>query len=110
MRDPPANLFPRLTTLAKVFAADCWIVLDDVQFTRRDYRHRARLAPLNDPQRRQGLTVPGSCAPSGAPSSSAVSRPCLPGPWPPRSRATSRAPRSAASTGRPSAPGGPRPG
>lgn len=30
------NLFPRLTTLAKLFAADYWIVLDDVQFTRRD--------------------------------------------------------------------------
>ncbi|NED93467.1 WbqC family protein [Streptomyces sp. SID11233] len=33
------NLFPRLTTLAKLFAADYWIVLDDVQFTRRDYQH-----------------------------------------------------------------------
>ncbi|MEU9420146.1 WbqC family protein [Streptomyces sp. NPDC048272] len=38
------NLFPRLTTLAKLFAADTWVVLDDVQFTRRDYQHRARLA------------------------------------------------------------------
>lgn len=27
------NLFPRLTTPAKLFAADYWIVLDDVQFT-----------------------------------------------------------------------------
>jgi hypothetical protein len=43
------NLFPRLTTLAKLFAADYWIVLDDVQFTRRDYQHRARLAALGDP-------------------------------------------------------------
>ncbi len=52
------NLFPRLTTLAKLFAADYWIVLDDVQFTRRDYQHRTRLATLDDPQRRQWLTIP----------------------------------------------------
>lgn len=52
------NLFPRLTTLAKLFAADYWIVLDDVQFTRRDYQHRTRLAALDDPQQRQWLTIP----------------------------------------------------
>nr|WP_065960567.1 WbqC family protein [Streptomyces sparsogenes] len=52
------NLFPRLTTLAKLFAADYWIVLDDVQFTRRDYQHRTRLAALDDPQRHQWLTIP----------------------------------------------------
>lgn len=34
------NLFPRLSTLAKLFVADCWIVLDEVQFTCRDYQHR----------------------------------------------------------------------
>jgi hypothetical protein len=28
------NLFPRLSTLAKLFSADQWIVLDDVQFAR----------------------------------------------------------------------------
>ncbi|MGA5819471.1 WbqC family protein [Kitasatospora sp. NPDC094028] len=39
------NLFPRLSTLAKLFTADVWIVLDDVQFARRDHQHRARLAP-----------------------------------------------------------------
>ena len=39
------NLFPPLVTLAKLFAADYWIVLDDVQFARRHYQHRApRLA------------------------------------------------------------------
>ncbi|MFJ2259599.1 WbqC family protein [Streptomyces sp. NPDC087844] len=52
------NLFPRLTTLAKLFAADYWIVLDDVQFTRRDYQHRARLAALGDPFQRQWLSIP----------------------------------------------------
>ncbi|MFE7976908.1 WbqC family protein [Streptomyces shenzhenensis] len=52
------NFLPRLTTLAKLFAADYWIVLDDVQFTRRDYQHRARLANLNDPARQQWLTIP----------------------------------------------------
>ncbi|GAB4086332.1 hypothetical protein GCM10028784_29620 [Myceligenerans cantabricum] len=52
------NLFPRLSTLAKIFAADCWIVLDDVQFARRDYQHRARLASLDHPEQHQWLTLP----------------------------------------------------
>ncbi len=52
------NLFPRLTTLAKLFAADTWIVLDDVQFTRRDYQHRTRLAVLSDPDRTRWLSIP----------------------------------------------------
>ncbi|MFE2583756.1 WbqC family protein [Streptomyces sp. NPDC059378] len=52
------NLFPRLSTLAKLYAADHWIVLDDVQFARRDYQHRARLAALDDPDRQQWLTLP----------------------------------------------------
>ncbi|GHF44381.1 hypothetical protein GCM10010218_27140 [Streptomyces mashuensis] len=52
------NFFPRLTTLAKLFAADYWIVLDDVQFTRRDYQHRARLAALDNPADRRWLTIP----------------------------------------------------
>jgi WbqC-like protein family len=29
------NFLPRLSTLAKLYAADIWIILDDVQFTRR---------------------------------------------------------------------------
>lgn len=52
------NLFPRLSTLAKLFAADYWIVLDDVQFARRDYQHRVRLAALENPQQQQWLTLP----------------------------------------------------
>lgn len=52
------NLFPRLSTLAKLYAADSWIVLDDVQFARRDYQHRARLAALHDPAAQQWLTLP----------------------------------------------------
>ncbi|MER5202272.1 WbqC family protein [Streptomyces sp. NPDC002825] len=52
------NLFPRLSTLAKLFAADCWIVLDDVQFARRDFQHRARLGSMSGPDRRQWLSIP----------------------------------------------------
>ena len=52
------NLFPRLATLAKIFTADTWIVLDDVQFSRRDYQHRARLADLSHPERHQWLSIP----------------------------------------------------
>lgn len=43
------NLLPRLSTLAKIASCDVWIVLDDVQFVRRDYQHRARLAGFADP-------------------------------------------------------------
>ncbi|MGW1978776.1 WbqC family protein [Streptomyces sp. NPDC001889] len=60
------NFLPRLTTLAKLFAADYWIVLDDVQFTRRDYQHRARLAHLDDPAGQRRLTIP-TRLPSGRP-------------------------------------------
>jgi hypothetical protein len=52
------NLFPRLSTLAKLAQADVWVVLDDVQFNARDYQHRARLAALDDISRQQWLTVP----------------------------------------------------
>lgn len=52
------NLLPRLSTLAKIYSADTWVVLDDVQFTRRDYQHRARLADLKDTGRQQWLSVP----------------------------------------------------
>ncbi|MCZ4102557.1 WbqC family protein [Streptomyces sp. H39-C1] len=41
-----------------MFAADYWIVLDDVQFTRRDYQHRARLAVLDNARERRWLSVP----------------------------------------------------
>ncbi|MTD57084.1 WbqC family protein [Amycolatopsis pithecellobii] len=52
------NFFPRLTTIAKIFQAEVWVVLDDVQFNARDYQHRARLAPLPDPAAQRWLTVP----------------------------------------------------
>lgn len=51
------NLLPRLSTLAKLYSADVWVVLDDVQFARRDYQHRARLAALDDPQQQRWLSV-----------------------------------------------------
>jgi hypothetical protein len=51
------NLFPRMATLAKIAAADVWIVLDTVQAARRDWQHRTRLAHLADPERRQWLSI-----------------------------------------------------
>jgi hypothetical protein len=51
------NFFPRFSTLAKLYAADTWIVLDDVQFASRDYQHRARLGHLDDPNRQQWLSL-----------------------------------------------------
>lgn len=52
------NFFPRLSTLAKLYAADVWVILDNVQFARRDYQHRCYLpaAAANLPPR--WLTVP----------------------------------------------------
>jgi len=47
------NFLPRLSTLAKLYAADIWVILDDVQFTRRDYQHRCYLAPV------AGACLPG---------------------------------------------------
>ncbi|WP_425559178.1 WbqC family protein [Catenulispora yoronensis] len=35
------NLFPRLSTLAKLYASDTRVVLDDVQFNRRDWADAA---------------------------------------------------------------------
>ncbi|MFB7669603.1 WbqC family protein [Kitasatospora sp. NPDC056138] len=52
------NLFPRLSTVAKLAAADVWIVLDDVQFTRRDYQHRVRIARPCEPDSYRWLSVP----------------------------------------------------
>ncbi len=52
------NFFPRLSTLAKLYTADIWVVLDDVQFTRRDYQHRCRLAAPGDAAGHQWLTLP----------------------------------------------------
>jgi hypothetical protein len=54
------NFLPRLSTLAKLYAAaDSWIILDDVQFTRRDYQQpqgqEPRPGPADDPAR----TIPG---------------------------------------------------
>jgi hypothetical protein len=52
------NLFPRLSTLAKIYAADVWIALDGAQFNHRDYQHRARLASLDDSGHWQWLSLP----------------------------------------------------
>jgi hypothetical protein len=52
-----SNFFPRLPTLAKLYAADVWVVLDDVQFNARDFQHRAWLV-LPDDTQAQWLTIP----------------------------------------------------
>jgi len=51
------NLLPRMATLAKIAAADVWIVLDTVQAARRDWQHRTHLAYLADPEARQWLSI-----------------------------------------------------
>lgn len=50
------NLFPRISTLFKLYSADIWVVLDDVQFNARDYQNRAWLQSPHD-ARGQWLTL-----------------------------------------------------
>jgi WbqC-like protein family len=52
------NFFPRLSTLAKLYAADVWVILDDVQFSRRDYQHRCYLPAAGAALPACWLTVP----------------------------------------------------
>lgn len=52
------NFFPRFSTLAKLCAADIWIVLDNVQFTRRDYQNRCYLPDAGPALPARWLTVP----------------------------------------------------
>ncbi|MBB4951216.1 hypothetical protein F4556_006751 [Kitasatospora gansuensis] len=52
------NLLPRLSTVAKILAADVWVVLNDVQFARRDYQHRARIGSLAGDGQARWLTLP----------------------------------------------------
>ncbi|MEV8399494.1 WbqC family protein [Streptomyces niveus] len=59
------NLFPRLSMLAKLYAADCWIVLDDVQFTRRDYQHRALSAHCRTRGKGSGSASRPACRTAG---------------------------------------------
>ncbi|WP_197519849.1 WbqC family protein [Pseudonocardia sp. HH130630-07] len=44
------NLFPRWRTLTKLLAADTWVVLDDVQFCRRDHQNRSLLRAGSTPR------------------------------------------------------------
>ncbi len=52
------NFFPRLSTLAKLYAADVWVILDDVQFSQRDYQHRCYLPAAGAALPARWLTVP----------------------------------------------------
>ena len=52
------NLLPRLKVLQKIAQADAWVVLDDVQFVRREWQNRARLRYARHPDREFWLTLP----------------------------------------------------
>lgn len=60
------NFFPRLGTIAKIYAADVWVVLDNVQFATRDYQHRTQVAMSGRSGCPQWLTLPVH-RPSGRP-------------------------------------------
>ncbi len=55
-----SNFLPRLKVLQKIARADTWIVLDDVQFARREWQNRARIGFLREPHRDFWLTLPVS--------------------------------------------------
>lgn len=52
------NFLPRFSTLAKLYAADVWVVLDTVQYCDRDYQNRARLASHGSLESVSWLTIP----------------------------------------------------
>ncbi len=63
------DLFPRLSTLAELVAADYWIVLDDVRFARRGYQHRASAGHWPPRGRRSGCPSRRPCLTAGPPPS-----------------------------------------
>jgi hypothetical protein len=52
------NFLSRLKVLQKLASADCWVVLDSVQFAQREWQNRAKILPLNTEQREFWLTLP----------------------------------------------------
>ncbi|HTW14760.1 MAG TPA: WbqC family protein [Nocardioides sp.] len=52
------NLFPRLKVLQKLALADLWVVLDDVQFNRRDYQQRSWVQPTDPMNPAQWCSLP----------------------------------------------------
>lgn len=52
------NLFPRIKVLQKLALADIWIVLDDVQFARREYQNRTLLVPNHSGSKPHWFTLP----------------------------------------------------
>jgi hypothetical protein len=58
------NFLPRAKVLQKLAIADTWVVLDDVQFARQDYQHRAHITPERERQQARWCTLPVSL-PSG---------------------------------------------
>ncbi len=52
------NLFPRHKVIQKLAAADIWIVLDDVQFAKREWQNRCTIVPDHGTHTPHWLTLP----------------------------------------------------
>jgi len=52
------NLFPRVTTIAKLLLSDAYVPLTEVQFTQRDYQHRFRTTDRLNHEQARWTTVP----------------------------------------------------
>jgi WbqC-like protein family len=52
------NLFPRHKVIQKLAAADIWIVLDDVQFAKREWQNRCMIVPDHGTRTPHWLTLP----------------------------------------------------
>lgn len=55
------NFLPRLKVLQKIAAADIWVVLDSVQYCKREWQNRARLLALHGNNPSCWLSVPVHC-------------------------------------------------
>ena len=52
------NLFPRLKVLQKIAMGDLWVILDDVQFVKREWQNRALIRFFSQPSQTFWLTIP----------------------------------------------------
>lgn len=55
------NLLPRLKVLQKIAAADIWVVLDSVQYCKREWQNRTRIVSTHGNNQNFWLTAPVHC-------------------------------------------------
>ncbi|MCZ4247795.1 WbqC family protein [Bacillus amyloliquefaciens] len=51
------NLFPNIKVLQKICSGDLWVILDDVQFVRREWQNRCKVRHLKDSEKEFWITA-----------------------------------------------------